>query len=388
MKLPLFSLKLLAALLTLALIGAIPTALALSRLTAGRAQAESLARGAVEEAVLLARLERQALLTASNIRGYALTSDRRFLDEAKKELAAVSDELQRVLSVTTKAQAGQAEWAERDKIGYLVEDYKKLAEMTVAVNQAVITARTDFEAALAHFEKNARALSDLEAAALERELSAKYPAPDKLRTLSRRKALAEEALALVPVVRAAAQTAKAEREPRFLREAVNALEPVRESLAGLGPQGEEAQKALAEARQALAEVQKAGADLLGEWRMLQETGRKLAEAERSLLAAARSGADQARVRAEEGFANLSGHLSDSAMVLRIVALAGALMALAVIVLTVSRLGLPVWRLAAYAGHLVKGNLHKTLSVSGRDECGQLAESLREIARRIGRSWAR
>ena len=52
------------------------------------------------------------------------------------------------------------------------------------------------------------------------------------------------------------------------------------------------------------------------------------------------------------------------------------------------LGLPVRRCALFARDLSVGRLTETLVAAGRDEVGLLADSLREMARRLGKHLAR
>ena len=104
----------------------------------------------------------------------------------------------------------------------------------------------------------------------------------------------------------------------------------------------------------------------------------------------RAKAEQARVLAEEkaGLDRLSAEYALSKGLvwgfLGMTLLFGA----AWIVLAVRFLGIPVARCAAFAVALVRGRVPGGLSVTGRDEVGGLAEALREMSRRFGRTFAR
>ena len=137
-----------------------------------------------------------------------------------------------------------------------------------------------------------------------------------------------------------------------------------------------------------AACRQAAAALLADWESLRATGRQILEAERAALAA---GAELGGTTLAEAAADASG-LADSVRASRLllggaawgICLGGIVFGVAVAFL----LGGPVRRCAFFARDMAVGRLIGNLSVSGRDETGILAESLRDMARRIGKRLAR
>jgi len=139
---------------------------------------------------------------------------------------------------------------------------------------------------------------------------------------------------------------------------------------------------------ALVEYEARARALLDEWLSLESAGGKLLVDERAVLEAA---AGLARERATVG-SEAAQALSKSLTWSRRFALAAAwgmgIFGLAWAVIGAVLLAGPVVRCASFAKALVKGDLRPTLTVTGHDEAGALADALRELARRMGRSLAR
>jgi len=386
-KIPVYSLKILFAV-------GLPTALAvIACLAAATAQnasgrsAEALAQVAFGRREAATRLERQTLLTAHHLRGYALTGERHFLEEAKKELAVALTRMQELKA--SAGRAGGAEFAEEaERVAWLVDAYKKAAEAIVGQNEAVAEARTAFEAAGNRFADLAEAYAARKKAALV-ELAVKYPPGTLVRAVSDKIFHAMDLAGIAREVLAAEAEAGRVRRPEILRAAMERLSGVDALVEGLRPQASEADiKDAVELAAVAGEFDKAAGHLAKEWELLHASGRTLALAERDALEAASRAVDSAGVVERKGMEAFASELTvQKSLLWTLLALTLAFGAVW-IVLAVRFLGVPVSRCAAFAFELATGRVPKGLSVSGRDEVGILAESLREVSRRFGRSFAR
>lgn len=350
------------------------TAGALAQVAFGRAQAA-------------VRLERQALLTAHHLRGYALTGERHFLDEAKKELAEALTRMQEFKA--TAGRAGGADFAEEaERVAWLVDAYKKAAEAVVGQNEAVAEARTAFEAAGNRLADLAEAFAERKKAALV-EIAVKYPPGTLVRAVSDRIFYAQDMAGIARAVLAAEAEAGRVRRPELLRAALDRLDGLDGLAAKLAAQVAEADaKDAAELAAVAGEFGKAAGHLAREWELLHASGRTLALAERDALEAASRAVESAAVAERAGMEAFTSELAVQKSLVWSLVLLTVAFGVAWVVLAVRFLGVPVARCAAFAFQLAKGRVPRGLAVSGRDEVGILAESLREVSRRFGRSFAR
>ena len=387
MRFPLFPLKIGLAVALPAAAALLLGLLAVARLDSLADRTAFLEAGRLPRADLAMAVERRLLLAAQAIRGYALSADREALAKAKEDLARAAEALHEArLAADRPGMEGLA--AEAGRIETLLEIYKRAAEDSVAANERVAADRAALGTAQDGLDAALASLAELRLALWDKELAARYPQPEALRQHARRIRLAHTAQAAGRDVRQAAETARAERDPARLAEALarydEAEGAVRDSRSG----GEEDSKRAAAAFAALADCRRAAATLLADWEALRETGRRILEAERVALAAARSlgGVSLAEVAGDAGA--LAGALRGVGVWLGVAAWAVLILGLGFAVVMAVLLGMPARRCAAFARDLAEGRLTASLDVTGRDEVGQLAGTLREMARRMGRRLAR
>ncbi|KUG28356.1 hypothetical protein ASZ90_001766 [hydrocarbon metagenome] len=358
--------------------------------------AEALAQVAFGRAQAAVRLERQALLTSHHLRGYALTGERHFLDEAKKELAEALTRMQEFKATASRtSQADGADGAdvaeEAERLAWLVDAYKKAAEAVVGQNEAVAEARTAFEAAGNRLADLADAFAERKKAALV-ELAVKYPPGTLVRAVSDRIFYAQDMAGIARAVLAAEAEAGRARRPELLRTALDRLDGLDGRAAKLAPQAAQAAEADAKDAAELAAVAgefgKAAGHLAKEWELLHASGRTLALAERDTLEAAAKAVESAAAAERTGMEAFTSELALQKSLVWSLLLLTVALGVAWVVLAVRFLGVPVARCAAFAFQLATGRVPRGLAVSGRDEVGILAESLREVSRRFGRSFAR
>ncbi len=279
-----------------------------------------------------------------------------------------------------------------ERAGYLFEEYKKQAELAVALYEGLDASRAEFAQAADAFDAAAGALERAAREAADQALSVKYPVIERVKRRLAQAALAGQAAASGRAVRAAYAMARFERSPGLLREALPAFDKAEAALSALaatgGDQDAEAGLETASALAALREYAARTQALLGEWGALESAGEELLRDERAVMEAASSLARESDKTAAETAMALSASLTWS----RRFALA-AVWGMAVCGLAFAAFGAvvlagPVVRCSRFARALVKGDLRPDLAVTGRDEAGTLAEALRELARRMGRSFAR
>jgi HAMP domain-containing protein len=387
MRFPLYPLKIGAAICLPALAALFLGLFAVSRLDGLASRSRSLELARLPRADLAVAVERRLLMAAHAIRGYALTGDREALERAKKDLAKATDALHDAKEAASRP-GMEGLGAEAEKIGYFLGIYKKAAEASVGANERVAEDRAALTKAADTYAEAVAGYVEFKTAQWDKELAAKYPAPEPLRQHAKRLKSAQAAQDAGRDVREAAEAARASREPSILAQAAARFDVAEAALRDSKSGGEEDAKRLGPTFAALAQYRQAVSLLLADWESLRATGRQILESERAALTAAADlgGASLAETAGDAGA--LAASLDASRFWLGGVGWAIMLLGLGFAVAMALVLGVPVRRCAAFARDLSVGRLTSTLSVKAGDEVGELADSLREIARRIGKYLAR
>jgi HAMP domain-containing protein len=386
MRFPLFPVKLGLAVALPALAALFVGLFAVSRLDALADRAKDLEIARLPRADLAAAVERRLLVAAQAIRGYALSGERETLERAKKELAQAADAVHAArVAADHPGMASLA--AEAEKIGYFLDAYKKAAESSVAANERVAADRTALTEAAEKFAATATEYADWKAGQWDKALAVKYPQPALLRQHAQRVKGIQAAITAGKAPQLAAETARATRNPALLAAAVPQLDAAEKALRELKG-GDEDDKHLVPVFSALADYRQAIVSLLSDWEALRATGRQILEAERAALSAGTQLGGSTLTEAAGDASSLATALSRSRVWLVVASVIVAAAGLTFAGLAAVFLGVPVRRCAFFARDLSVGRLTGTLTASGTDEVGLLAESLREMARRIGKHFAR
>ena len=117
-----------------------------------KSTAVKLAEAKVPTVSVANQVEREALQTMYNMRGYVYTEERGFLDLAMKNLANVKEDLKKASEHAAKT--GEHTLAENaSKAATKVQEYEKLAQDTIARNEAMVQDMAGMTAAAADFTK-------------------------------------------------------------------------------------------------------------------------------------------------------------------------------------------------------------------------------------------
>ena len=387
MRFPLYPAKIGAAVWLPAVAALLLGLFAVSRLDGLVERSRNLETARLPRADLAVAVERRLLLAAQAIRGYALSGEREALERAKKELAQAADALHAAKEAASRpGMEGLA--AEAAKIGFFLDTYKKAAESAVSANDRVVQARAGLTTAQDAYAAAVAGYIELKTAQWDKELAGKYPQPEPLRLYAKRLKTAQAAQDAGRDVRLAAESAKADRDPAELSQALARYDEAEAALRDIKAGSDEETKRLAPVFAALAGCRQAAAALLSDWEALRATGRQIIEAERAALAAGTELGGASLAEAAADASGLANALTASRLLLGGAAWGILLLGAAFAVAMALALGLPVRRCSLFARDLSDGRITDKLSVSGRDEVGLLAESLQEMARRSGKRLAR
>jgi len=415
MNLPLYPAKIVLALLVPLAAGLCLGWLALARFEDAELAGDVLATKAVAPAVLFERLERRALTTAYNLRAYAKSGEKPFLDAAKRELAAAMETLHDLRPVGAIALADNETSNDRpqtsnfsaasalrdpkarpvfeaplmDRAASQLDAYKEQAELFVAACGTLASLRKGFDAAAGAYAASVDQAEVVARGKLDLGLSVLYPPLEKVRLRRRQYDILEQSAALGRKAFNAVRQAGLDGKPFSMNDVSKYFRAIRGSLDQYEATGlvEEADN-LAAMREAASKYESRTQALLGGWTEALDAEGKLLGGEKALMETVSAMASRSLEKSDALARGLASNLVWSRRMARGAMLVLALFGVIWIVLAVTALSGPVVKCARYARELADEDEKTPLSPlppGGRGEIGGLAGALRKIAERLGRS---
>lgn len=415
MNFPLYPAKIVLAILVPLTAGICLGWLALARFEGASLAGDVPADGAVAPVVLSERLERRVLLTAYNLRGYDKSGEKSFLEAAKRDLAAAMETLHELRPIGAAVLAGsetpkdpprssnfetssvlrdpKASFASEppllDRTASLLDAYKEQAELTVAAHDALSVLRDEFDAAAGAYAAAVAQAEKVARGKLDIGLGVPYPPLEKVRLRRRQLDILERSAGFGAKLFEAVRQGQLDRKPFPSSDAAKYFSLMRETLDQYEAAGlEEETENLAAMRVAAAGYEKRTLALLDGWAAVSGAGENLLRDEAALMEAVSAVASRTLGNAEAVARELASNLVWSRRMMRAGMLVLALFGVVWIALAATALSGPVVKCARYARELAKenGNAPQSAPPAGwRGEVGVLADALREIAKRLGRS---
>ncbi|MBE0617336.1 MAG: methyl-accepting chemotaxis protein, partial [Proteobacteria bacterium] len=342
-----------------------------------------LAQQYVPEVAVANEVERNSLLTMYAMRGYALSEEQAYLEEGRKQLAAVGASLKKAKELAERSSRLVKLKDAVDVVQVSVDEYKGLADQTVARNGAIAANRTGMnQAAAAFMEQCYQYLQDQEGK-LGQQIQAKEP-PEKLLERIAKTTGINNIIDLGNSVRLAAWKSQALRDPKVIQDAMPDFDKMAEELRQLRAATTQAAnlKQLDGIKTAAEAYKKEMAGLLENWLALQQVNEKRGEAGDRVLAQAQAtaakGLEETTSIAEGAVALLASSSNVLIGGLLVAVLIGVVLA---VFLTKAITG-PLAKGVAFAQTVAAGDLTATVDVNQKDEVGVLAEALRGMVAKL------
>jgi len=242
----------------------------------------------VPEVQILAQLERRAQRTMYNMRGYAMSEDKAYLELGRKDLALVKESL-------AKGSDLSKQYPElvvlKEKIGLAgdkVALYESLANQTVEKNGHLPELRKQMDAAADTYVKNCMAFLDSQDAALKIELGA-GAGKEALLERYRKTVLVNDVIGLGNAVRVANFKAQATWDPELIKGIMPNFSAIDQKLELLKAitRKEDNLRQIANIAQAASAYQAALSGYLATWQEVRQLGKTRNGAAEELLALAR-----------------------------------------------------------------------------------------------------
>ena len=342
-----------------------------------------LAKEYVPEVGMANEIERSSLLAMYAWRGYAFTEEQSFLDEGRKQLAAV----QQGLGVAEKhAQTFPALVKLKEQVAAAkteVGAYGSLADQTVEIVEAMNADRKALDQGAALYMKNCADFLESQNQAMKREM-AEGAAADKLSERLDKITWVNDIVDLGNDTRIKVWRAQAERNLKLIEAALDnfpKMEALFDKLQAVTRQ-EANLKQIAATRTAAAEYKSAMTSLSEHWKELDQVNVKRAKTGQDVLAAAQqtavAGLEGTQKIADQAVENLS--TASSVMIGGLAV--GVLIGICTAVFLTKAITVPVQKGVEFARKLAQGDLTAEVDVDQKDELGILAQALREMVAKL------
>ena len=292
-------------------------------------QSQRLDQQYVAEVGIVAQLERRVQRLMYNVRGYAMSTDKQYLEPAKQDLAGVKENLRQGRELADK-------YPELVKLGEGVEkstsrlaEYETLMQQTIAMNDALGQLRGQMDQAGGSYVKEGEAFLISQTKALENDVTFGTEA-GQLKERQTKIALITDVVELGNAIRLANFKAQATNDPKQMAAAMAGFGDIDQRIAQLTPLTRQAenQRQLQAIKQAAANYHKAIQGYLADWTELEKIGQRRTVVGTEILALARATSNAGL----EGMRKISGETVSLLSTASLVMLSGLAVALVVGVL--------------------------------------------------------
>ena len=345
--------------------------------------ATSLAEQYIPETAIANEIERTSLLTMFAMRGYALSFEQRFRDQAKTEIELVRQALAQAQAHADKYPALVRLKAELGKARQEADAYFALADETEKNIRTLIENRKGMDAAAGDFMQSVTMLTDSQKKRFEAEIRDGASEAALLERLGKLLDI-DDLMDLGSEIRVLNFKAQALSAPALRQQALGLFAQAEPLLERLGAVTRNAgdKKELGDVRQSLAQYKAAISSFDGTMTTLQDLDVKRNKAADGILhdakAMAVAGMDNTKRLSLVAVSDLG-----TASTAMLSGLAAALaLCIAVAVYLTRAITRPIRDSAAFADRVAGGDLNGELAVRQEDEVGKLADSLRIMVKNL------
>ena len=344
---------------------------------------EALSQQYIPETVVANELERTSMLTMYAMRGYALSLEQKFRDQAKAETEAVRKALAQAGELSAKYPALVRLNADLPKARSGAESYFALAEETETRIKSLAASRKAMDAAAADFVESV----DLLAESQRKQFAQEIRDDAGTANLQERLEKLAEVAAIIEIgfdIRVRNFKAQATHDRTIRQQALQLFPKVEGLVKKLAAvmRSAENKKEVADVEQALGQYKKAMTTFDADMAALDELGVKRGEAASQVEELAKEMAQAGMTNTQRLADAASAELSTASTILEAGLVVALLLCVGIAMYLTRAITRPVLASVAFADRVAGGDLDGVLDVHQGDEVGKLADSLRTMVERL------
>ena len=369
--------------LTISALTLILGALAIFNMAKVKAVADTLATKNVPAVAVANNVERNALKTMYDVRGYAFTDEKEYLEKGRTSLAEVKkfirDAAAHAAKNDLKVLAANAKLAEEKALVY-----EQLVDQTVKINEALEKDSTAMNTAAAAYMRNSDDFLKSQEEALEKDIAAALAeklTEAKLVERARKITLVNNVIGLGNEVRVGAWKAIASRDPDLFKETLKAFAKINATLDEVKSitRQDVNLRQIAEVR-ASGEAYRLGMEsYLSNWFAREELAKRRTVTGEEVLKAAQDTAAFNMESTTESAEHAASSLATASTVLIVGCIICVGLAITLGIIITRMITGPVNQLVGGLGQIAIGDLTARVTVDSKDEIGELSVAANGMA---------
>ena len=329
------------------------------------------------------QIERSSFRTMYAMRGYGYTGEQSLLDNAKENLKALHERLDKAKILGDNSPNLKALKPAIEKVEKEVAEFEKLVAETMAVNGKMDEERKKLLAASSMYMSNCSDYLAGQTKKLEEDIASGSSA-DQLKERTEKITVVNNIIDVGNATRLAAWQSQALRDPKIIQDAYANFDVMKEKFAALRKitHTEEDIKRIENTQQAATDYKQAMVAFLDHWLQNVEIGKKRAEVGDVVLAEARTvavtGMDSTSTIATDAVAALNS--SSNIMIIGLIA--ATIFGLLIAFFITRAITKPIIMGVKFAETVAGGDLSQRLDIVQKDEIGQLANALNGMVEKL------
>lgn len=328
-------------------------------------------------------LERFSRLMMFEMRGFAFTEETNFLSSALKHLQEVKNHIQESKDLASKHPNLKELQSAAQKAENNVQEYERLVNAAIEKIAAVNANRKKMDESAQEFMKACYGFLENQNQMFAEETKTNAPM-DKLQERNKKIWIGNDIVDAGNACRLAAWRSQAERDPQRIRDAQKHFDTIKAKLDELRPLTKQAVniKQIADCQSAADSYRQAMNDLLTNWLANEEIARKRTEIGNIVLAAASEAADSGLKDTTDAAKTSSSSLTRANKVMLAGLVIAVVLSIVVAIVITRMISRPIVSAAKVAEQISEGDLTAKLTVSAKDEIGQMAEAMNRMVENL------
>jgi methyl-accepting chemotaxis protein len=345
--------------------------------------AKRLDQETVPQVTLANGIERDALLTMYNMRGYALSYVSKYLDLSSISLKNTLKDLEDATALGGRFPRLVVLRRNLDEARGKLEQYSALAEKTASAAQAIIAARRAQETAARLFTVSCLSYRDSQVQAVAADAQRRAGGAVITQRAARIAAIGD-VVSLAKDLRMSCYKAQVDGNPSFLNDGLQVFLTYRAMLDGIGAGAQSGAESamLEDARKAGADYAQASGQLLAAMVVLDTLNTARNDVSQAVLEMAKQTSLEGLKDAHAITAVTASRLVTAVLVLLAGLGAAAIVGIGLAIAITRAITGPLSKGVAFAQRVASGDFTQTLDIRQRDEVGSLADALNGMAHRL------
>lgn len=337
----------------------------------------------VPEVGIANQIERSSFRTMYAMRGYGFTGEQNLLDNAKENIKALRERLDKGKTLGDNSPNLKALRPAVEKVEKELAEYEKLVAETITLNAKMEKEKAQLDSSAAQYMSNCNDFLAGQNQKMETEI-AEGAYAEKLKERLGKITIVNEIIDLGNATRLSAWKSQAQREPKIIQDAYANFDAMKASFAALRKvtRSEDDIKRIENTEQVAQDYKQAMVTFLDLWLQNVEIGKKRGELGDIVVGEARSVAVAGMESTASIAADAVSALRSSSNIMIIGLVTATILGILIAFFITRAITKPIIMGVKFAETVAGGDLSQRLDIVQKDEIGQLANALNNMVEKV------